>query len=125
MRLARVVTTTHAQLAAPNNTPAAIPIRWHGGGRRRGVGVGIRVLGGRGGEGPAAEQLGAVLVVRGIVAPRFEPVELGAELRELGAEVAQALVSLVLLGRVEFLPGQGRVLVQRAREGRQRGRERA
>ncbi len=86
-----------------------------------GRGIGVRVLGRGCGKGPAAEQLGAALVVGGVLALGLERVGLGAKLRELVAEVAQTLVGLLLLGGVELLLCQGRVFVQRAREGGQGG----
>ncbi|GAW26219.1 hypothetical protein SAMD00023353_2401420 [Rosellinia necatrix] len=127
VRLARVVAAAHAHLAPAHDPAAAVPVRRDGGGggRGRGGGVGVGVLGGRGREGPAAEQLGPVLVVRRVLAPRLERLQLRPELRQLGPEVARALVRLLLLRRVQLLLRQRRVLVQRAREGRQRGRERA
>lgn len=77
----------------------------------------IRVLGRGGDVGAAAEQLGAVLAVEDLVAGGLERVELLAVLGELGAEVADALVGLVLLRRVELLLGKRVVLVDGLLEG--------
>jgi hypothetical protein len=63
--------------------------------------------------------------MRGLLACGLQRVQLGAELGQLGAEVADTLVRLLLLRRVELLLGQRAVLVDGAREGGQRGRERA
>lgn len=88
------------------------------GARARGVGVLWR-----GGVGPAAEELAAVLVVHGLVAGGLERLELAAVVGQLGAEVAYALEGLLLLGRVELLLGERVVLVDGALEGRQGGAE--
>ena len=129
MRLARVVIAAHVQLAAAHDTTAAISIRRDAGGGRTartggsGSGIGVRVLRGGSGEGAAAEELRAVGGVLGVLAGLLQGVELGAQVGELGAEVADALVGLLLLGRVQLLPRQRRVLVEGPREGRQRRRD--
>lgn len=79
VRLARVVAAAHAHLAVAvaDDAAAAIAIRRDRvgrGGGGRGVGVSVGILRGRGVEGPAAEELGAVLVVGGLLALRLEPV---------------------------------------------------
>jgi hypothetical protein len=55
--------------------------------------------------------------VGGLVARGLEGVEAGAEVGELGAEVADALEGLVLLGGVELLLRERVVLVDGAGEG--------
>lgn len=88
----------------------------------RAAGV-VGVLGG-GDVAPAlAQQLAAVLGVQGLVAAGLEGVDLPAVGGQLGAEVADALVGLVLLGRVELLLGERVVLVDGLLEGRQRRAE--
>jgi hypothetical protein len=52
-----------------------------------------------------------------LVARGLERVHLGAELGQLGAEVADALKRLFLLGRVQLLLGEGVVLVYCPGEG--------
>lgn len=81
----------------------------------RGVRVGVL----RGGcdVGPAAEQLGAVLGVVGLVAGGLQGLEVAAVLGQLGAEVADALVGFLLLRRVELLLGERGVLVDGLLEG--------
>jgi hypothetical protein len=61
--------------------------------------------------------------VRGLLARGFQRVELRAEVGQLGAEVADALDGLFLLGRVEFLFREGVVLVDGAGEGGEGGGE--
>lgn len=106
----------------PHVSPAAIaPI----GTRRRRPAAragGVRVLG-RGGVGPPAEELAAVLRVQRLVARRLEGLKLPPVRRQLGAEVAYALEGLLLLGWVELLLGEGVVLVDGALEGGQGGAE--
>lgn len=131
MRLARVIVATHLQLS-PHRPPTPVPIRRDSiiattrRPPRRGCGhssVGVGVLGGGGGVGSAAQQLGAVGGVLGVLARALEAVEARAEVGQLGAEIADPVVRLLLLRRVQLLPRQRRVLVQRAREGRQRRRD--
>ena len=128
MRLAGIIIATHMQLTAANNATTAVSIRGDTRGGRTtraggGSGIGVRILRGGGGEGAAAEELGAVGGVLGVLAGLLQGVELGAQVGELGAEVADALVGLLLLGRVQLLPRQRRVLVEGPREGRQRRRD--
>lgn len=95
--------------------------------------VRIRVLGRRDVRPPvprraaaaaaAAEELVPVLPVQDLVARRLEGVDLPPVAGELGAEVADALVGLLLLGRVELLLREGVVLVDGLLEGRQGGAE--
>lgn len=85
-------------------TPNPIPRRRRRGWWRPRAGR-VRVLGRGGGERAAAQQLGAVVGVGGVVARGLEDVEAGAEVGELGAEVADALEGFVLFGRVELLLG--------------------
>lgn len=89
----------------------------------RGSGAGIRILRRRRLEWSSAEELGAVLRVRGVVARGLEGFQLGAEVGELGAEVADTLVRFFLLGRDGFLFGEGVVLVDGAGEGGEGGGE--
>lgn len=63
----------------------------------------VGVLGSRGCEGTATEELGSVLVVDYVIALCFEAVELRPELPEVGAEVAQSLEGFLLLRWVELL----------------------
>lgn len=65
----------------------------------------------------------AVAGVQGLIARRLEGVELAAVARDLGAEVADALKGLLLLGRIQLLPGEGVVLVDGLLEGGERGGE--
>lgn len=88
-----------------------------------GGGARVRILRRRRLERPAAEELGAVLRVRGVVARGFEGLELRAEVGELGAKVADALVGFFLLGGDGFLLGEGVVFVDGAGEGGEGGRE--
>lgn len=114
--------------AATTTTTAPVP-RVPGPKRRRrlraaatvGVGVLGRVAAGVG--PPVAQQLAAVAAVQGLVARAPGALELAAVGGELGAEAADALARLVLLGRVELLAREGVVLVDGALEGGERGRE--
>lgn len=115
--------------AAATTTPARIPrmraIAAPKCTRARARCVRVRILGGGGNVGPAAQQLVAVLAVQHVVARVLDGVELPAVLGQLGAEVSDALVGLVLLGGVELLLSQRAVLVDGSLEGGKGGRERA
>ena len=115
----------HAVTAAGTTPPLARSTGDTIPGRRRTRGASVRVLRGAAHKGSAAKQLGAVLGLHGVVTGGLEAVELGAVLLELGAKVAEAVEGLLLLGRVELLFAEGVVLVERAGEGREAGRERA
>ncbi|RYP70240.1 hypothetical protein DL771_005627 [Monosporascus sp. 5C6A] len=112
----------HLALRATYDAAAPIPVRRHAPCQaRRRISVGI--LRRSRGERPTAQQLGAVGGVQGLLARPLELVEARAVVGELGAEVAEALVRLVLLGGARLLARERRVLVERAREGRQRRRD--
>lgn len=81
--------------------------------------VRVRVLGGRHVR-PSSQQLVPVLAVQHLVARGLQRIHLLPVGRELGAEVADALVGLLLLGRVELLLREGVVLVDGLLEGGQR-----
>lgn len=83
----------------------------------------VGVLGGGAHVGPAAEQLAPALVVQELIARSLDGLEALAVLGELVAEIADALVGLFLLRRVELLLREGVVLVDGALEGRQGGAE--
>ena len=100
MRLARIVVAAHLQLAAAHDAAAPVPIRRNARRARARGGVRVGVLGRGCGERSAAEEFGAVGSVLGVLAGLLEGVELHAEFGELGAEVANALVGLLLLRRV-------------------------
>lgn len=74
---------------------------------------------------PLAQQLAPILCVQSLVALRLEGVHLLTVGGELGAEIPDALVRLVLFGRVQLLLREGVVLVDGLLEGRQRRAERA
>ena len=135
----RVVLARHVVAAHPISTTAATPTdacsttcithmsaatistirtRRRSAGAARSVGVLWRR-----GVWPSAEQLAAVLGVKGVVARGFQGLELLAVVGELGAEVAYALVGLLLLGRVELLLRKRVVLVDGALECGQGGAE--
>lgn len=120
---------SHTEPPAATTTTAPVP-RVPGTKRRRrlraaAATVGVRVLGrvAAGVGPPVAQQLAAVAAVQGLVARALGALELAAVRGELGAEAADALARLVLLGRVELLAREGVVLVDGALEGGERGRE--
>lgn len=120
-------TTPHARAAArvprmPAAAAAIAPIRT-GRGCRAGGAAGVGVLGRGAHVRPPAQQLVPALAVERLVARALEGLEVLAVLGQLVAEIADALVRLLLLRGVELLLRQGIVLVDRPLEGCEGGAE--
>lgn len=121
-----LIPATSSSTATPANTrpTARIPsmqaatVAAAGGGRVR-----IGILRSRHVAPPLTQQLAPVLGVQDLVALRLERVHLFAVSGELGTEVADALVRLVLFSGVELLLREGAVLVDGLLKGRQRRAE--
>jgi hypothetical protein len=83
----------------------------------------IRILGRSTDIRPPPKQLLPVLRANNCVSCTLERIKLTSVLGQLGAEALHALLRLLLLGRVDLLPRERRILVERALEGRQAGLE--
>lgn len=88
--------------------------------------MGVGVLGGgAAGKGAAAEELGAVVLVGGVLALLLEVGDAGSELGEVLLEALGALKGLFLLLGDNLLAGELAVVVDGFGEGGKRGREAA